>query len=139
MHSMPLKGSAIKMNSCYFCTVLLFLVFVSSSSIPREQEEEKRNLLFYNQRTKNVNYTISKVSQASYEGVNQTFIQRHRRNAQGNNFRHPTQCIKSMVNLQQYISLCFLYVLKYPTVIPWQKVFLLIFAKKAKNKSISTI
>ena len=53
----------------YFCAVFLFLVTVSSSIVPREQEKEEA-LLFYNQETKNVNYSISKVSQATYEGVN---------------------------------------------------------------------
>ena len=89
----------------YFCAVFLFLVTVSSSIVPREQEKEEA-LLFYNQETKSVNYSISKVSQATYEGVNQTFIQRQRRNAQGNNFRHPMLRMKTIVNLQQYFIMC---------------------------------
>ena len=88
----------------YFCAVFLFLVTVSSSIVPREQEKEAA-LLFYNQETKNVN-SISKLSQVTYEGVNQTFIQRQRRNAQGNNFRHPMLRMKTIVNLQQYFIVC---------------------------------
>ena len=79
------------MYSCNFCAVFLSLIFVTSSTVSREYEEE--NALFYNQRTKNVKYAISKASQTSYEGVNQTFIQRHRRNAQGKKFLHPTHSI----------------------------------------------
>ena len=89
----------------YFCAVFLFLVIVSSSIVPREHGKEEA-FLFYKQETKNVNYSISKVSQATYEGVNQTFIQRQRRNAQGNNFRHPMLRMKTIVNLQQYFIVC---------------------------------
>ena len=89
----------------YFCAVFLFLVIVSSSIVPREHGKEEA-FLFYKQETKNVNYSISKVSLATYEGVNQTFIQRQRRNAQGNNFRHPLLRMKTIVNLQQYFIMC---------------------------------
>ena len=93
-----------------FCAVSLYMILASSSSVSRELEKDEA-LLFYNQETKNVNYTISKVSHVAHVGVNQTFIQRHRRNAQGNNFCLPTQLMNTIVKLQQYFTVNVLYTL----------------------------